>query len=108
MAVAQRIVPALGDVSIIRTWAGPNLYTPDGRPILGAVPDRPGLFVAVCNTYGFTLGPQCGLLLAKMLAGRPSTFDPTTFSIARFSSNEAATDCVANNAADARHGSGHV
>jgi glycine/D-amino acid oxidase-like deaminating enzyme len=72
LAVARRIVPLLGEVSVIRTWAGPNVYTPDGRPILGAVPDRHGLFVAVCNTYGFTLGPQCGWLVAAAMTGRAS------------------------------------
>ena len=70
LALAQRIVPQLGEASVIRTWAGPNIYTADGRPILGAVPGRPGLFTAVCNTYGFTLGPQCGWLVAAAIAGR--------------------------------------
>lgn len=64
LALAQRIVPRLGEASVIRSWAGPNVYTPDGRPMLGAVPDHPGLFLAVCNTYGFTLGPHCGRLVA--------------------------------------------
>lgn len=69
LALARRIVPQLGEAAVIRSWAGPNVYTPDGRPIVGAVPDRPGLFVAVCNTYGFTLGPQCGALVAAVMTG---------------------------------------
>ncbi|HET7097849.1 MAG TPA: FAD-binding oxidoreductase [Casimicrobiaceae bacterium] len=72
LALARRIVPLLGEVSVIRTWAGPNIYTPDGRPILGAVPGRPGLFVSICNTYGFTLGPQCGGLVAAAMTGLAS------------------------------------
>jgi len=70
LRLAQRIVPRLAAASVIRTWAGPNIYTVDGRPILGAIPGRPGLFAAVCNTYGFTLGPQCGWLVAAALTGR--------------------------------------
>jgi glycine/D-amino acid oxidase-like deaminating enzyme len=72
LVLARRIVPRLAEASIIRTWAGPNIYTIDGRPILGAVPGRPGLFAAVCNTYGFTLGPACGRLVAAAVSGRAS------------------------------------
>ncbi len=71
LSVARTVVPRLAEVAVIRSWAGPNIYTPDGRPILGAVPGYPGLFAAVCNTYGFTLGPLCGLLVAELIAGRP-------------------------------------
>ncbi len=69
LALARRIVPQLGQASIIRSWSGPVVYTPDGRPLVGAVPDRPGLYLAVCNTYGFTLGPQCGMLAAAIITG---------------------------------------
>jgi len=84
LALARRIVPRLAAVSVIRAWAGPNIYTPDGWPILGALADCPGLFAAVCNTYGFTLGPLCGLLVAELIAGRPMSFDLASFSPARF------------------------
>lgn len=82
--VAMSIVPRLGRVSVIRSWAGPNIYTPDGRPILGAVAGTPNLFLAICNTYGFTLGPLCALLVAELIAGQPSSFDLSTFNLSRF------------------------
>ena len=88
LAVARSIVPRLAELSVIRSWAGPNIYTPDGRPILGAVPGYPGLFAAVCNTYGFTLGPLCGLLVAELIAGRRVSFDLTSFSPSRFAATE--------------------
>jgi glycine/D-amino acid oxidase-like deaminating enzyme len=78
LALARRIVPQLGGASLIRTWAGPNVYTPDGRPILGAVPNHDGLYLAVCNTYGFTLGPLCGRLVAD--AVREATSDRKAWS----------------------------
>jgi glycine/D-amino acid oxidase-like deaminating enzyme len=84
LALARTIVPRLASASVIRTWAGPNTYTPDGRPILGEMPTHPGLHFAVCNTYGFTLGPLCGLLVAEAIAGRASSFDIAPFSPARF------------------------
>lgn len=82
--VAMSIVPRLGRVSVIRSWAGPNIYTPDGRPILGAVAGTPNLFLAICNTYGFTLGPLCALLVAELIAGQPPSFDLSTFNLSRF------------------------
>ena len=84
LAVARTIVPRLAGASVIRTWAGPNIYTPDGRPILGPVRSHPRLFVAVCNTYGFTLGPLCGLLVAEAIAQRPVSYDLAPFALERF------------------------
>ena len=84
LAVAHAVVPSLACVNVIRSWAGPNVYTPDGNPILGAVPGRPGLWLAVCNTYGFTLGPLCALLVAQAITGRATAYDLDRYSIARF------------------------
>lgn len=83
LVLARRIVPALSGVSIIRSWAGPNVYTPNGRPMLGEIPDRPGLFVAICNTYGFTLGPLCGKLVAAAVTDQMSNAEATLFSNCR-------------------------
>jgi sarcosine oxidase subunit beta len=93
LALTRRIVPPLGELAVIRAWAGPNVYTPDGRPILGAVAGRPGLFAAVCNTYGFTLGPQCGWLVAAAMTGRASAHELSqieSMSVARFGTLEIA------------------
>jgi glycine/D-amino acid oxidase-like deaminating enzyme len=84
LTIARSVVPRLAAVSVIRSWAGPNIYTPDGRPILGAIAGHSGLFAAVCNTYGFTLGPLCGLLVAQLIAGRPASFDLSSFALSRF------------------------
>ena len=84
LSVARAVVPRLAEACVIRSWAGPNVYTPDGYPILGPVPGREGLSLAVCNTYGFTLGPLCGLLVAETAVGRPVSADMSPFSIGRF------------------------
>lgn len=82
--VAQDVVPQTGNLHVIRVWAGRNIYTPDGKPILGAVPGKPGLHLAVCNTYGFTLGPLCGRFVAEQIAGRQLTRDLSGYAVARF------------------------
>jgi glycine/D-amino acid oxidase-like deaminating enzyme len=84
----RSIVPRLAEISVIRSGTGPNIYTLDGLPILGAVPGYPGLFAAVCNTYGFTLGPLSGLLVAELIAERPVSFDLSSFSLSRFATAE--------------------
>jgi glycine/D-amino acid oxidase-like deaminating enzyme len=85
LALSRTIVPQLAAASIIRSWAGTVAYTPDGRPILGEFASHPGLFAAVCNTYGFTLGPLCALLVAERVAGRAQSFDLEPFLPSRFS-----------------------
>ena len=52
---AARVVPALADVAVLRAWSGVAPVTADQLPIVGAVPRRPGLFVAAGGP-GFTLG----------------------------------------------------
>lgn len=94
LAVSQAIVPQLAAASVLRSWAGTVVYTPDGRPILGALTERPGLFAAVCNTYGFTLGPLCALLVAEQIAGRASSFDMRAFSPERFVASKVVTNAL--------------
>jgi glycine/D-amino acid oxidase-like deaminating enzyme len=84
LTLAQRVVPRLAGVHLLRSWAGRNAYTPDGRPILGPVPGRRGVHLAICNTYGFTLGPLCALIAAETLLDRSPTFPLDRFSLARF------------------------
>ncbi len=88
LGVAVAVVPSLAPVNLLRTWAGYNVYTPDGRPYLGAVPGRDGLFLAICNTYGFTLGPLCALLAAEAVAGRKPSHDLAAFAPGRASARQ--------------------
>jgi sarcosine oxidase subunit beta len=84
------IIPRLRSASIIRTFTGFNMWTPDSLPILGPVQHPKGFFMAAeMNGTGFALGPACGMLLAEwMLNGRPSlpmdAFAPARFGEGRF------------------------
>lgn len=80
--VAQRVVPRLRHVRLLRAWAAMNVLT-DGAPILGPIPRHPGFFVAV-SVNGYTLAPILGRLLAELIAtGKPS-LDIRPYSIERF------------------------
>lgn len=82
--LAQHIVPKVGGLGLLRCWASRNLYIPDGKPVLGELPGAAGLYFAVCNSFGFTLGPLSGLLVAEAIAGRRPGHDLAPFSAARF------------------------
>jgi sarcosine oxidase subunit beta len=69
---AAHVVPEVARLAVLRTWSGVAPVTADQLPLLGAIPRRPGLFVAAGGP-GFTLGPVLARLVAEtILSGRPS------------------------------------
>lgn len=83
VTLAQHIVPRIGPLRIIRTWAGLNT-TVDGRGVLGAAGGRPGLFVAIPGDAGYTLGPLSARLVADAVLGLPPREDMALFAPTRF------------------------
>lgn len=82
---AVRLFPALKNVRIIRTYAGLRPYTPDGLPILGPAPGRPGLFIAAGHEGdGIALGPFTGKLMADVISGADHGWDMKPFRPERF------------------------
>lgn len=70
---AVAIIPGLGELNVIRSFAGLRPYTPDGLPILGWVPGVPGLVMAAGHEGdGITLSAVTGKLIAELIVdGRP-------------------------------------
>jgi len=83
LGLAQHLVPKVGRLRLIRSWAGINT-TADGQSILGESPQQLGLFFAVPGDAGYTLGPLVGRLAAAALLGRDGGFDIARFTPARF------------------------
>ncbi len=83
LSLAQHIVPRLGALSVIRTWAGVNT-TADGQCILGALPGWPQVFAAVPGDAGYTLGPLVGRMAALIALGRDPGYDTARFAPSRF------------------------
>ena len=83
LAIALHVVPRLGHLRIIRTWAGVGFMT-DGPPVLGPVPGTEGLYVAIPAAAGCTSGPFSARLLADHLMGKPPALDLAPFTIERF------------------------
>ncbi|MFC3712919.1 NAD(P)/FAD-dependent oxidoreductase [Sphingoaurantiacus capsulatus] len=81
--LAQHIVPRLGNLRIIRTWAGINTSV-DGMGVLGEVPTIPGLFTAIPGDAGYTLGPLSAHMVASAILGRDPGEDMSLFTPGRF------------------------
>jgi sarcosine oxidase, subunit beta len=80
-----RLMPILGDIKILRQWAGPYDQSPDGNPIVGAAPDHPNFFLA-CGFvgHGFMMAPIVGKLYAEWLTGGPKHEIFERHTLARF------------------------
>jgi glycine oxidase len=65
---ASRAVPALGGATIERVWAALRPATPDGQPVIGAMPGVPNLVAATGhNRTGILLAPVTAELIAERL-----------------------------------------
>jgi len=80
-----RLMPILGDIKVLRQWAGPYDQSPDGNPILGAAPDHPDFFLA-CGFvgHGFMMAPIVGKLYADWLTGDAPHEIFNRYTLARF------------------------
>jgi glycine/D-amino acid oxidase-like deaminating enzyme len=88
-AIAKRL-PDHADRQCVGPVEGWYTMTPDAQPIIGALPDIEGLFVATgFSGRGFRLAPAVGEGMAQMLAeSKVSAFDPEAFSLERFSATQ--------------------
>lgn len=80
---AIRAVPGLACLPVLRAWTGTTALIADQLPLLGAIPRRPGMFVATGGS-AFTLGPTYARLLAELVRGEHPELDLSTYDPARF------------------------
>jgi sarcosine oxidase subunit beta len=67
-----RLCPVLGDVKVLRQWAGPYDMTPDGNPLVGTPPGLDRFFLASgFSGNGFMMAPIIGKLYGEWLTGGP-------------------------------------
>ncbi len=83
-AVAVKLVPALAELSLLRSWAGYDGSTRDELPIIDEIPGWPGVFISTGSSHGFALGPVLGDLTAAMLLRQPPPFDLSPYALRRF------------------------
>ncbi|UFN46961.1 FAD-binding oxidoreductase [Roseomonas sp. OT10] len=70
---ALAVAPGLGHATLLEVRIGFRPMSPDGKPLLGPVPSRPGLWIGNgLGPNGLTQGPFAGALLADAILGRPT------------------------------------
>ena len=70
---AIAFMPALGSLSVIRTWTGFRPATSDHLPLIGWWPEVPGLMIAAGHEgLGITTATATGELIAALALGGPS------------------------------------
>lgn len=80
-----RLVPALREVAVIRTWSGCEGYLQDMLPVMGASARVPGLFHAFgFSGHGFQLGPGVGDAMAELITEGQCETPLDDFRIDRF------------------------
>jgi glycine/D-amino acid oxidase-like deaminating enzyme len=68
---AATFVPAVADAPIRGTRACARPQSADGRPLIGAVPGRPGLFICAGHgSWGISTGPASARLVVDAILGR--------------------------------------
>ena len=81
---AIALLPCLAEMNILRGWAGMRPASPDGKPLVGRHPCRPGVWLNVGHEgLGVTTAFACAQLLADQLLGRPTALDAAPYDPAR-------------------------
>lgn len=87
-AIAERglrFYPVLADINCIRSYAGVRPFVEDHLPIVSAVDDIPGFYIAAGHEGdGICLSPITGKLMAQTVAGEPTDFDISKLQYSRF------------------------
>ena len=81
--MAARLVPQIGGLRVIRTWAGMNT-TADGASTIGRLPQASRVVMALPGDAGYTLGPLVARMAAGVVLGTESEADMAGFAPARF------------------------
>jgi len=77
---ACAFLPALADLTTVRTWTGFRPATPDKLPLIGRWPDVPGLWIAAGHEgLGITASLGTAAVLADLVAGREPAIDAAPY-----------------------------
>jgi glycine/D-amino acid oxidase-like deaminating enzyme len=79
-AFVVRHLPAFADLPARQCWTGIMAFTPDGLPLVGAVPGAERRLVCVgWNGHGLALAPLSAALVVDGILGRPGARPPRMF-----------------------------
>ena len=79
------ILPLVGNLRIVRQWAGSYNMSPDRQPIICEASQLPGFYLACgFSGHGFMFSPMTGKLLTEIILKRPLTIDISELNLDRF------------------------
>ena len=82
--VADRF-PCFDSAGLASSWTGVYDVTPDWNPVLGHLPELPGLVVGYgFSGHGFKLSPAVGRVLAQAALGLPTDVSLAPYALQRF------------------------
>ncbi len=82
--VAHRF-PGFESAGVASSWTGVYDVTPDWNPVLGPLPEVPGLVVGYgFSGHGFKLSPAVGRVLAQAALGLPTDVSLAPYALERF------------------------
>ena len=85
---ASRLIPALANIRLMRSWAGIRPVPPDGYPIIGPIDGLEHVLIAVMHR-GVTLAPIVGRVLIDLITQGRTEHDITPYLLSRFDSADA-------------------
>lgn len=78
-------LPLFENAQVLQRWAGMIDVTPDTVPVIGPVPQQPGLYLASgFSGHGFGIGPGAGKLMADLITKTAPSVNPEPFRFDRF------------------------
>ena len=83
VALAASLVPAIGALRVIRTWAGMNT-TIDGASVIGRLPACQRVVMALPGDAGYTLGPLVAAMASAVILGEVPPADIAPYAPGRF------------------------
>jgi len=84
LAHMLELLPFIGDMKILRQWAGMTDMTPDFSPVMGETPVEGYYLDAGWGTWGFKATPVAGKRMAETIATGRAPALITPFSLSRF------------------------
>jgi glycine oxidase len=83
-SLAVALLPHLSSTPVLEAWAGLRPATPDGLPLLGALPAKPNHFIATGHYRdGILLAPATARVMAQILLKETPAIDLAPFSPTR-------------------------
>ncbi len=88
----MRFFPCHKNINCIRSYAGVRPYVEDHLPIVSAVEEVPGFYIAAGHEGdGICLSPITGKIMAQVISGEETDFDISKLRFSRFKEKKVAT-----------------